>query len=245
MLLGDFRHFAQFLTSHLPNLVSMKPLYPLLALATFVALAGAQTVSTDPVGFIPIVAKGNSDTYLALPLHRGLSFQGTVASVNQNTLSVNSAAFQTDGYKDTHYVLIASGAKEGMWYAITTNSPTAVTIELAGDTLGTAVASGTEIQIIPFWTLATLFPGGVGVHASPSFLPRTSVLSRTRPRFTALCHTLPRSASLSLTQPQSAACNQPQSAAISLSQPLSASLSLAQPRSASLSLAQPCPAHWA
>jgi uncharacterized protein (TIGR02597 family) len=154
----------------------MKPLYPLLAFATFVALAGAQTVSTDPVGFIPIVAKGNSDTYLALPLHRGLSFQGTVASVNQSTLTVNSAAFQTDGYKDTHYVLIASGAKEGMWYAITTNSPTAVTIELAGDTLGTAVASGTEIQIIPFWTLATLFPGGVGVHASPSFLPRTSVL---------------------------------------------------------------------
>jgi uncharacterized protein (TIGR02597 family) len=154
----------------------MKPLYLLLAFATFVALADAQTVSTDPVGFIPIVAKGNSDTYLSLPLHRGLAFQGTLASVNESTLAVNSAAFQTNGYKDTHFVLIASGSKEGRWYAITGNAPTTVTVELAGDTLGAAVTTGTEIQIIPFWTLNTLFPEGAGVKPSPTFLAQSTVL---------------------------------------------------------------------
>ncbi len=155
----------------------MKTLSALLALPLALACsAQAQTVSTDPVGFIPVTAKGNSDTYVSFPLHRGAAFQGVLTAVNGSVLTVGSASFTTDQFKGTHFVLIASGTKEGMWYAITANSATALTVDLAGDTLGSAVAVGTEIQIIPFWTLNTIFPGGAGVKPSPTLLPQTSVL---------------------------------------------------------------------
>jgi len=149
-------------------------------LLIFLILAGsaahAQSVSTDPWGFIPVTAKGSSDTLISAPLHRGAEFQGILTAASGSTLTVNGTSWGTDAFKNTHYVLIASGSKEGAFYQITGNTSTALTINLAGDTLGSAVTSGTEIQVIPFWTLNTLFPEGAGVKPSPTFLPQTSVL---------------------------------------------------------------------
>ena len=95
----------------------MKPLLSLvIALLASKTLALAQSVATDPVGFIPLTIRGNSDTHLSLPLHRGAVFQGTLASANGNVLTVNGAAFSPNAYQASSFVLIASGAKEGMWY---------------------------------------------------------------------------------------------------------------------------------
>lgn len=139
-------------------------------------LAHAQTVSTNPVGFIPVTAKGNSDTYLSMPLHRDAVYQGQLASVSGDTLTVSNATFTNGQFNGTHYVLIASGAKEGMWYAVSGTGTANVTIDPAGDTLGTAVTTGTSVRIIPFWTLDTLFPDGAGLKPSPNLLPQTSIL---------------------------------------------------------------------
>jgi uncharacterized protein (TIGR02597 family) len=159
----------------------MKTRLPLLAFPLLLACsAQAQTVSTDPVGFIPVTAKGSSDTYISFPLHRGAAYQGTLTAATENqgtaTLTAGGASFTQNQFNGTHFALIASGTKEGMWYGITATAGSTVTIDLAGDTLGTAVASGTEIQIIPFWTLNTIFPEGAGVKPSPTLLPQTSVL---------------------------------------------------------------------
>jgi uncharacterized protein (TIGR02597 family) len=148
-------------------------LFYLLLLSGF---AQAQTISTDPVGFIQVTAKGNSDTYLSVPLHRDAIFQGQLASVNGSVLTVSGAAFTSGQFTGTHYALIASGAKEGMWYAITDTGTSTITIDPAGDTLGTAIAAGTRIKIIPFWTLDSLFPDGTGIKPSPTLLPQSSIL---------------------------------------------------------------------
>jgi len=148
----------------------------LLLLAFALPAGHAQTVSTDPVGFIPVTAAGNSDTFISTPLHRGAAFRGVLASVNGAELTVSGATFSADQFNDTHFVLIASGPKEGMWYGITDTDGAKVTVDLAGDTLGSAVVSQTEVQIIPFWTLNTLFPNGAGVKPSPTLLPQTRIL---------------------------------------------------------------------
>ena len=152
------------------------PLLLVFVLLSSTVLSRAQSVSTEPVGFIPVTAKGNSDTHLALPLHRSLAFQGTLASVSGDLLTVNSAAFTPDAFKDSHFVLIGSGAKEGLWYAITGNAATTLTVDRSGDTLAPAVGTGTEIRIIPFWTLNTVFPEGAGIKPSPTFLAQTTIL---------------------------------------------------------------------
>jgi uncharacterized protein (TIGR02597 family) len=59
---------------------------------------------------------------------------------------------------------------EGRWYMVTANDASTVTVNLNGDTLA-AVAAGTEVSIIPFWSLNTLFPAA---NAGTSFTPSTS-----------------------------------------------------------------------
>ncbi|MEQ1841613.1 MAG: TIGR02597 family protein [Verrucomicrobiales bacterium] len=156
----------------------MNTLSPLrfLLFALGAATASGQTVSTDPVGFIPVTAKGNSDTIISTPLHRAADFRGTVASLSGDTLTINSATFVIDAFNGSHYVLIASGDREGMWYAVTDTTATTLKVDLAGDDLTGHVANGTEIEVIPFWTLNTVFPEGSGVHASPTFRPGSRVL---------------------------------------------------------------------
>jgi uncharacterized protein (TIGR02597 family) len=57
---------------------------------------------------------------------------------------------------------------EGRWYMITANGTNTVTVNLNGDTLA-SVAAGTEVSIIPFWSLNTLFPvANVGTSFTPS-----------------------------------------------------------------------------
>ena len=79
------------------------------------------------------------------------------------------AAPNTPPTKDLYYVLIASGAKEGRYYEVTSNGANTLTIDPAGDTLAPDVANGTSIKLIPFWTLDSMFPAGEGVHPSQTF----------------------------------------------------------------------------
>ncbi len=166
----------------------MKPRSPLAtrwALASLcslasMALAQAQSVSvsTDPVGFIPIAAKGNSDTYVTIPLHRPALFRGAVASAAANgVVTVNQASFTDDQLNNRHYLLVTSGTQEGKWFRIVdTVAPNQVVVANDGEDLEATAGAGTKIQIVPFWTLNTAFPEGAGVHASDSFAPKSWVL---------------------------------------------------------------------
>jgi len=155
------------------------PLLLLGLLAMAAASAPAQTVTTSPVGFISVTAKGDSDTILAAPLHQLPAFAGTVASFSGDTLTFTSAAFTPDSFNNQYYVLIGSGgsgAREGMWYKILDTLETTLKIDLNGDPLNNQMVSGASIRVIPFWTLNTVFPEGAGVHASPTFRPNSRIL---------------------------------------------------------------------
>lgn len=144
---------------------------------TSIALAQTVSVSSDPVGFIPIPAKGNSDTYITLPLHRIAYFRGSVTSAANGVVTINQATFADDQLNHRYYLLIASGSNDGRWYRILdTVAPNQVVVATDGDDLAATAGAGTKIQVIPFWTLNTAFPEGAGVHASDSFAPKSWVL---------------------------------------------------------------------
>lgn len=151
-------------------------LLPALFAAGFlVSAAFAQTtVTTDPVGFVTVTCLGNSDTFVSTPLHQAAVFQGAVDSVTGgNVLNIANAAFTADAYNGTHYVLVASGSKSGMWYAVSDTAANALTVDNAGDDISTALV-GATVKVVPFWTLDTVMPNGQGVNQSTGFSGSTT-----------------------------------------------------------------------
>ncbi|MGA2051811.1 MAG: TIGR02597 family protein, partial [Opitutales bacterium] len=152
--------------------------------ASLLAAAGAlhaqnTSVSTDPVGAVVLNFLGSSDTLVSLPLQQPVSLESTVASVTGNVvnlnlsganLTANQYVYQGSG-TSTYYAQFITGNREGMYYTITANDNASnVTLDLAGDTgFSGNVNVGDSVQIIPYWTLNTLFPNGNGTLPSSSF----------------------------------------------------------------------------
>jgi uncharacterized protein (TIGR02597 family) len=95
-----------------------------------------------------------------------------IASATSLTLDrafVDSTATTTTGlagiYDNSPY--------EGRWYTVTANGTSTVTVNLNGDTLS-SVASGTQVSVIPFWSLNTIYPASA---AGVSFTPTTNLHS--------------------------------------------------------------------
>ena len=143
----------------------------------------AEGAATNPVGFYNFTFLGNSDTIFSPPMSRSYVFQGGIASVSgtdgqvitvgsQDTPSFveNEFVYQEGVQSDTFYVRITSGTKAGMYYTIDSNTASTLTLDLNGDVIDDgSVAEGDTFQIIPYWTLNTLFPDGAGIHPSPTF----------------------------------------------------------------------------
>jgi len=149
----------------------MKTLCFLLA-ATLTA--GAQITGPGFSGINRVTLPGVSDSVLSVPFARPEAAAGLALSFTGNRVFFKGAPgwtasqFVTGGaVTDRFYLLVGSGTKEGAAYAITANDGSSVTVDLEGDTL-TGLAADHRLSIIPHWTLATLFAGGAGVHASPT-----------------------------------------------------------------------------
>jgi len=151
------------------------------SLFLLVALAGwaqAQTVATDPVGAITLTLKGNSDTFISLPFNRPVALETTVQNVSGNTINIAGSANLTPGQfvyaagtqSNTYYVQFTSGARAGMYYTVTANGASSITIDPNGDAgFSGNVSTSDGFRVIPYWTLNTLFPSGQGINGSPSF----------------------------------------------------------------------------
>lgn len=165
-----------------------------LGLVSLSQFAFAQTtVTTDPVGFVQpfnttanqINCLANSDTYVALPFTRIPEFTGAVASVSGNVITVSGSPNWTSGQfvyaagtqPKTYFVLIGphstTNPKEGRMYTVTANGPNSLTVNLNGDDIS-GVQSGTQVVLIPYSTLATVFPAS---DANVSFVPTTSAFN--------------------------------------------------------------------
>lgn len=96
----------------------------------------------------------------------------TVAVVSGTTLTLDRAFPGTTagGLAATYN----HSPSEGRFYTVTANDAGSLTVNLNGDSLGNVVA-GTQVSVIPYWTLGTAFPAS---DAGTSFFASNSPLIR-------------------------------------------------------------------
>lgn len=138
----------------------------MLALAS---ISVADSVVTEPAGFTTTSCLSNSDTLVTIPFTRPQAFVGSVVSVAGGTVTVSgSPGWATNQYvyalgsqPNHYYALIGSAStanpKEGHTYPITANSSSSFTVDTTNDS-PTGVPANAQVVIIPYWTLATVFP---------------------------------------------------------------------------------------
>ena len=165
----------------------MRPFLSLaVALALTLPFAGnlhAQA-ATDPVGFTTVACPANSDTLLSVPFTRLPEFIGAISSVSANTITVSGTPWSASQFvynpgnnppqHNTYFVLIgphaSSNPNEGRTYLVTANTTNTLTLNLNGDSIS-GVQPSTQILVIPYVTLASLFPAS---DANVSFIPSAS-----------------------------------------------------------------------
>ncbi|MEO8427023.1 MAG: TIGR02597 family protein [Verrucomicrobiota bacterium] len=153
----------------------------LALLAIFGLSACGSLVGAGSSGSLQLDLLGNSDTIVSLPFVRPKAASGLVQSVSGSVVNVTGPTGWSTGQfvyssgiqTNTHYVIIRSGAKEGFWYFITANDSNSVTLDLVSDTLS-GLNAGDQFDIIPYWTLATIFTNEQGINASPTPGNRTT-----------------------------------------------------------------------
>lgn len=128
-----------------------------------VSIQAQTTATTNPVGFNTITCKVNSDTYCSVPFAQSIDFQGLVSgtpSVGGGAATITpqgTVTWTANGYAGFYFVRMLTGAKAGMYYQVTSNAASTVTIDLAGDDFS-GVGNNDGFTICKFWTLSTLFP---------------------------------------------------------------------------------------
>ena len=169
---------------------SFNPLLPHGArLAVALVLSGASLnfvsaqviVTTDPVGFTTTSLLGSSDSFVSIPFTRPPEFIGALASTTMlGAITVGGTPWTPSQFKYVrgsqpkhYYVLIGPGAgtKEGRTYAITDNTNNSLTVATTPFDDASGISANTQIEIIPYWTLATIFPAS---DAGISFTPTTN-----------------------------------------------------------------------
>lgn len=161
----------------------------LLLCASFLALinglAAQAPIASDPVGTASTLCPTNSDTFVSIPYTRSPEFAGLIQSTSGNVITVvgmpnwtsNQFVYAAGSQPKHYYALIGSSStsnpKEGHTYSITANSSNTLTVDTTQDNLA-GTPSNTQIILIPYWTLATVFPPS---DQNVSFTPTTSTTS--------------------------------------------------------------------
>ncbi|MFK7910978.1 MAG: TIGR02597 family protein [Akkermansiaceae bacterium] len=136
----------------------------IVALPLFLGtLLNAQTV-TDPVGVVKIdinaaTVSGPTFTFLSTSMSREVAYQGTVSSGATGTVTVSGASwstnqFATDATYASHYVIVASGSREGELIDIVSNSTDTLTLDSTEDQNDLSTFS---IRVYKHNTIASIF----------------------------------------------------------------------------------------
>ena len=140
-------------------------LFCLAALLAGLSSLSAQSVVTDPVGFItlsvagPTVAGGSAISLLGIGFTQPVSYQAALASAAGTTLTDSSATWtdnQFNGANGAYYLELISGAGAGKMSQITATSAAGKSITTA-DNLSSFVTAGTGYKIRKNWTLTDFF----------------------------------------------------------------------------------------
>lgn len=135
---------------------------------------GPNSVSSGYAGFWRLPMLANSDSLLSMPFIRPPAAHGLIEAVSASELQIGGApswaanqwAYQSGVRSNTYFLLIASGPMEGAYHTITGNSSNVVQLDLEGGTLA-GISPGDRVMIVPYWTMGSIFPGGLGIHPSP------------------------------------------------------------------------------
>ena len=131
--------------------------------------ASAQvSVTTNPVGFTNTSLLGSSDSFVSIPFTRPPEFIGGIASTTMpGAITVAGSPWTPSQFKYVpgsqpkhYYALIGpgAGATEGRAYAITDNTNNSLTVTTTAFDNASGIPADTQIEIIPYWTPATIFP---------------------------------------------------------------------------------------
>lgn len=132
-------------------------------LITGAAVAPAQSVVTEPVGFTTLTVTGKPPTrrgftYLALNMRRPTAFRGVVTTAAGTTLNFPANSFtanQFNGAAGAHYVEITNGSGIGFISDITATTTSSVTL---ADNLSSVITGGTTtVRFRSHWTVNTAF----------------------------------------------------------------------------------------
>ncbi len=126
-------------------------------------LLNAQTV-TDPVGVVKIninaaTASGPTFTFLSTSMSQEVAYQGTVSSGAAGTVTLTGAGwttnqFATDANYASHYIIVASGTREGELIDIVSNDADTLTLDTSEDQNDLSTHS---IRIYKHNTIASIF----------------------------------------------------------------------------------------
>src|SRR4051812_21126592 len=156
----------------------------LLSLSSLIlgTTASAVSFATDPVGFTNLSLPADSDSYISVPFTRPADFVGAIQSVTTNTITItgspnfaaNKYVYAAGSQPNRYYALIGGGGssnpKEGHTFLITANGTNTLTVDTSVEDLS-GITAQTQVTVIPYWTLATVFPA---TDQNVSFTPTTS-----------------------------------------------------------------------
>ncbi|WOO43521.1 TIGR02597 family protein [Rubellicoccus peritrichatus] len=125
-------------------------------------------------GYVEVDVLAGSDTLVSIPFHRSVEHVGTLAAVpaQSNGEAVLSAAgddpeWETDAYNDLYFVRFIDGSLQGLCFTVVSNDSSVLTVDdLGADFSG--LTAGVKFELIPYWTLETLFPPAEDNGLTPS-----------------------------------------------------------------------------
>jgi len=135
------------------------------------ALAPAQSVVTEPVGFTTLTvaarpsSASRSFTYVSLNMFRPTAYRGVVSSVAGTTLTFPANSFTANQFTSTaqglglanaHFIEITNGSGAGVLVDVVSN--TTNTITLSEDVSAFLTGGTSTIRIRPHWTVGTAVP---------------------------------------------------------------------------------------
>ncbi|MCG8598514.1 MAG: TIGR02597 family protein [Verrucomicrobiales bacterium] len=139
-------------------------LLPAILVLGWAICSHATDVSSRIVGYNVVDCPAGSDTIVSVPFHLPASFAGAVEgapSVEGSEVTITPKASPVfsvgDFTTEAHYVQFVEGARAGWVFEVLPHGPSSITIDSAGEDL-TNLADGDRFEVIPHWTLATLFP---------------------------------------------------------------------------------------
>ena len=141
-------------------------------LAGIPLLSSATIVSSDVVGYMKTTVKSHSDLNISVPFVKEIFLSSKISQVQNGEILLSHTVGNIEEGK--YFIHLTTGALAGQWFTIIYATANSILVHEDIEKMG-ALAED-EFNILPFWTLDTLFPDGGNIPKSPNVFSPTSQL---------------------------------------------------------------------